>query len=231
MIDIEKSDASDEVKISLSIKQVTDDPWLSADDRFEVGDKVKGTVTRCAKFGAFVELSAGIEGLVHISEMSYQKRILKPEEIVTPGDSVFVLVKDLDLANRKIGLSIRDAEGDPWSDVPQKYTVGQAVEGVIEKKEKFGYFITLSPGVTGLLPKSKISQSPHSNDIEKLKEGNAIPVVIAEISSKERKMTLAPGTPGDEQEWQQFSRKEQSSLGSLGEKLQQALASKSKTKE
>jgi len=226
LIDIEKSDASDEVKISLSIKQVTDDPWLSAADQFKVGDKVKGTVTRCAKFGAFVEIAAGIDGLVHISEMSYQKRILKPEEIVTPGDSVFVLVKNLDLANRKIALSIRDAEGDPWSDVPQKYTVGQAVEGVIEKKEKFGYFITLSPGVSGLLPKSKISQSPHSNDIEKLKEGNAIPVVIAEISYRERKMTLAPGASGDEQEWQQFTRKNQSSLGSLGEKLQAALESK-----
>jgi len=136
LIDIEKLDASDEVKISLSIKQVTDSPWLSADDQFKVGDKVKGTVTRCAKFGAFVEIAAGIEGLVHISEMSYQKRILKPEEIVTPGDSVFVLVKDLDLANRRISLSIRDAEGDPWSEVSQKYTVGQAAEGVIEKKEK-----------------------------------------------------------------------------------------------
>jgi small subunit ribosomal protein S1 len=115
--------------------------------------------------------------------------------------------------------------------VPQKYAVGQAVEGVIEKKEKFGYFITLSPGVSGLLPKSKISQSPHSHVIEKLKEGHSIPVVIAEISSKERKMTLAPGTSGDEQDWQQFTKKDQSSMGSLGEKLQQALASKSKTKE
>ena len=228
VIDIEKPDASDKVKISLSSKQVTDDPWLSADDRFEVGHKVKGTVTRCARFGAFVEIADGIEGLVHISEMSYQKRILKPEEIVTPGESVFVLVKDLDLANRKIALSIRDAEGDPWSEVPQKYTVGQAVEGVIQKKEKFGYFITLSPGVTGLLPKSKISQSPQSTVIEKLKEGNSIPVVIAEISPKERKMTLAPGTSGDEQDWQHFTKEDPLSLGSLGEKLQQALASKKK---
>jgi len=136
VIDIEKPDASDNLKISLSIKQVTDDPWLSADDHFKVGDKVKGTVTRCAKFGAFVEIADGIEGLVHISEMSYQKRILKPQEIVTPGESVFVLVKDLDLANRRISLSIRDAAGDPWSEVPQKYSAGHRVEGVIEKKEK-----------------------------------------------------------------------------------------------
>jgi small subunit ribosomal protein S1 len=226
VIDIERPDASDNLKISLSIKQVTDDPWLGADDHFQVGDKVKGTVTRCAKFGAFVEIADGIEGLVHISEMSYQKRILKLQEIVTTGESVFVLVKDLDLANRRISLSIRDAEGDPWSEVPQKYSVGQTLEGVIEKKEKFGYFIALSPGVTGLLPKSKISQSSQSTVIEKLKEGSKIPVVIAEISARERKMTLAPGTSGDERDWQQFTEEDQSSMGALGEKLQEALISK-----
>ena len=231
VIEIDKRDTSDEVKISLSIKQVTDDPWLSADDRFKVGDKVKGIVTRCAKFGAFVEIAPGIEGLVHISEMSYQKRILKPEEIVTAGENVFVLVKEMDLSNRRISLSIRDAEGDPWIEVPQKYNVGQTTEGVIEKKEKFGYFVTLAPGITGLLPKSKISQSPQSHLIEKLKEGSSIPVVIEEISANDRKITLAPGASEDEQDWQQFTKKDQPSMGSLGEKLQQALASKSETKE
>jgi len=226
VIEIEKRDASDEIKISLSIKQVTDDPWLSTGDRFKIGDKIKGTVTRCAKFGAFVEIAPGVEGLVHISEMSYQKRILKPEEIVTPGENVFVLVKEVDLSNRRISLSIRDAEGDPWIEVPQNYTVGQTLKGVIEKKEKFGYFVTLAPGITGLLPKSKISQSPQSHIIDKLKEGSTLPVVIAEISPNDRKMTLAPGTPGDEQDWQQFTKKDPSLLGSLGEKLQQALATK-----
>ena len=226
VVEIEKPEASDEAKISLSIKQVTDDPWLSAGDRFKVGEKVKGTVTRCAKFGAFVEIDPGIEGLVHISEMSYQKRILKPEEIVSPGETVFVLVKEVDLSNRRISLSIRDAEGDPWIEVPQKYTVGQTIEGVIERKQKFGFFITLAPGITGLLPKSKISQSDQAHIIDKLKEGSSIPVVIVEISPKDRKMTLAPGASGDEQDWQQFAKKDQSSLGSLGEKLQQALETK-----
>jgi len=226
VIEIEKRDASDKVKISLSIKQVNDDPWLSIGDRFKVNDKVKGTVTRCAKFGAFVEIAPGIEGLVHISEMSYHKRILKPEEVVTAGEAVFVLVKEVDLSNRRISLSIRDAEGDPWIEVPQKYKVGQTIEGVIERKEKFGYFVALSPGITGLLPKSKISQSPHSGIIDRLKEGSSIPVVILEISPNDRKMTLAPGESGDEQDWQKFAKKDQSSLGSLGEKLQQALATK-----
>jgi small subunit ribosomal protein S1 len=226
VVEIENHETSNQAKISLSVKQLTADPWLSAGDRFKVGDKIEGVVTRCAKFGAFVEIAPGIEGLVHISEMSYQKRILKPEDMVTPAETVFVLVKEMDLANRKIALSIRDAEGDPWAEVLEKYTVGQSVEGVIEKKEKFGYFITLSPGVTGLLPKSKISRSPQSAAIEKIREGNSIPVVIAEISPKERRMTLAPGASGEEQDWQQFTKKDPSSLGAFGEKLQQALASK-----
>ena len=226
VIDIEKGGPSDEIKISLSIKQVTEDPWLSAGDQFKIGDKVKGTVTRCVKFGAFIEIAPGIEGLVHISEMSYQKRILKPEEVVTTGDKVFVLVKEMDLSNRRISLSIRDAEGDPWIEVPQKYSVGQTVEGVIERKEKFGYFVNLAPGITGLLPKSKISQAPQSSVIDKLKEGSSITVVIADILPRERKMTLAPGASGDEQDWQQFAKEAQSSLGALGDKLQQALAAK-----
>jgi small subunit ribosomal protein S1 len=226
VIEIEKGEPANETKISLSIKQVIEDPWLSAADRFKVGDKVKGRVTRCAKFGAFVEIAPGIEGLVHISEMSYQKRILKPEEVAIPGEDVFVLVKEMDLSNRRISLSIRDAEGDPWVEVPQKYSVGQSVEGLIERKEKFGYFISLAPGITGLLPKSKISQSPQSNVIEKLKEGSSMPVVIAEILPRERKMTLAPGASGEEQDWQQFAKKDQSSLGAFGDKLQQALAAK-----
>ena len=226
VIEIEKDGPSDEVKISLSIKQVIEDPWLSAGDQFKAGDKVEGTVTRCAKFGAFIEIAPGIEGLVHISEMSYRQRILKPEDVVTPGENVFVLVKEMDLSNRRISLSIRDAEGDPWIEVPQKYSVGQTVTGVIERKEKFGYFVSLAPGITGLLPKSKISQSPQSNRIDKLTEGSSIAVVIADISHRDRKMTLAPGTSDDEQDWQQFAKEDQSSLGVLGDKLQQALAAK-----
>lgn len=230
VIGIEAQQASQDPKISLSIKQITDDPWKHVDNRFEVGDKIKGKVTRCVKFGAFVEIAPGIEGLVHISEMSYQKRILKPEEIVTPGESVFVLVKELDLANKRISLSIRDAEGDPWSEVPEKYKVGQTIDGIIENKEKFGYFISLAPGITGLLPQSKISRSHQAGVIEKLKEGSSIPVVIEEISAQQRKITLAPGASGDEQDWQTFAGHPHRSMSSLGEKLQQALASKIKPK-
>lgn len=216
----------DQLKISLSMKQVTGDPWESDDIQFHAGDKIKGKVTKCASFGAFVEIAPGIEGLVHISEMSYKKRILKPEEVVQEGETVDVLVKEIDTEKRRISLSIKEAEGDPWIGIKEKYSVGQSVKGTIEKKEKFGYFITLEPGITGLLPKSKISKSQKPSLIERLKEGDPITVTVQEIHPNNRKITLGPGDAGDEDNWKKYTKGSRSSLGSLGEKLQQALDAK-----
>ncbi len=214
------------LKISLSMKQLTEDPWNSAGEQFHAGDKVQGTVTRCANFGAFVEVAPGIEGLVHISEMSYKKRVLKPEDIVTAGETVAVMIKEVDLDKRRLSLSIRDAEGDPWVDIVEKYNIGQAVQGVLEKKEKFGYFINLEPGITGLLPKSNLNKADNPAELEKLREGDLIPVLIAAINPGERKITLTPADTADEHNWQSFSDASASSLGALGEKLQQAMDKK-----
>jgi small subunit ribosomal protein S1 len=214
------------LKISLSMKQLTENPWDSVDRQFREGEKVLGTVTRCAGFGAFVEVAPGIEGLVHISEMSYTKRVLKPEDIVKAGETVSVVIKEIDADKRRLSLSIRDAAGDPWIDVKEKFAVGQSLEGVLEKKEKFGFFVTLAPGITGLLPKSKISQGQKSSELDKLKEGDSMPVIIEAIDTDKRKITLAPGNAEDERNWQKFAGDDSSSIGSLGEKLSQAITRK-----
>ena len=226
VISIEPDKKPGMLKIGLSMKQLSDDPWETADRQFHEGDKILGKVTRCANFGAFVEVAPGIEGLVHISEMSYTKRILKPEDVVSVGETVSVLIKEVDMEKRRLSLSIRDAEGDPWIEVGQKYTIGQALQGVLEKKEKFGYFINLEPGITGLLPKSKLGRSRRSSELEKLREGEPIPVIIEAINTGDRKITLAPGNTEDEQNWQKFADDSGSSMGSLGEKLQQAMSQK-----
>ena len=226
VIGIQKGEHPEQVKIALSMKQVTGNPWETVNDGFTEGDTLTGKVTRCKNFGAFVEIAPGIEGLVHISEMSYRKRILKPEDVVNPGETVSVVVKEIDAVKRRISLSIKDAEGDPWLDVQEKYHVGQVVEGNIEKKEPFGYFVTLAPGITGLLPKSGIKRSPQPSMIEKLKPGNTITVVIEQLKPDERRITLGPGDSRDEGDWRGFAKDTQKSLGSLGEKLQQALASR-----
>jgi len=214
------------LKISLSMKQLTEDPWDNAGEQFHEGDKILGTVTRCANFGAFVEVAPGIEGLVHISEMSYKKRVLKPEDVVTAGETVSVTVKEIDLDKRRISLSIRDAEGDPWVDITEKYKIGQSVEGILEKKEKFGYFINLEPGITGLLPKSNLNKASKPSELEKLKEGDGIAIMIEAMNPGQRKITLTPADTAEEQNWQSFSDASASSLGALGEKLQLALNKK-----
>ena len=230
VIGIDKDEGSGRIKIGLSVKGVTEDPWKTVAERFHEGDEASGVVKRCAGFGAFVEIAPGIEGLVHISEMSYRQRVLKPEDMVKPGDTVHVIVKEVDGAGRRISLSMRDVEGDPWMDVEKKYHKGQSLVGRIDKKEQFGYFIALEPGITGLLPKSKIRQSFQSASIEKLKEADAIPVVIEEIRSDARQITLAVGDSRDEHEWQSFSQDAAKPLGTLGEKLQRALNKKKKDK-
>jgi small subunit ribosomal protein S1 len=223
---IEKGQKRNALKISLSAKQTTGDPWEQMEGRFQIGEKVKGKVVRCAAFGAFVEVAPGIEGLVHVSEMSYTKRVLKPEEVVQVGDIVAVVVKETDIPRRRISLSIKDAEGDPWLDVPEKYRVGLSVNGPIEGKEKFGYFISLEPGVTGLLPISKIKNSLKPGQIEKLKQGDTIAVLVEEVHPSERKITLSPGDSKDEEGWKEFAGNDQKKTSFFGEKLQQALRKK-----
>ncbi|GBC63809.1 30S ribosomal protein S1 [Desulfonema ishimotonii] len=215
------------LKISLSIKQVTDNPWDREEKSFRVGDKIRGKVTRLMGFGAFVELEPGIEGLVHISEMSYTRRINRPEDVVSAGETVDVVIRDINYDSRRISLSIRDAEGDPWGDIEEKYTIGQSVEGTVEKKEKFGYFVTLEPGITGLLPKSKMSRSENPGAIEKIQVGEPITIIVEEIQADLRKITLAPTDARSEGDWRQFSGDKRpassSAFGDLGDKLQAAL--------
>ena len=121
---------------------------------------------------------------------------------------------------------MRDAAGDPWIDIHNKYKVGQSVEGTIETRERFGYFVSLEPGITGLLPRSKIENLHKPSVIEKLDQGDAIPVVVEKIDPDERRITLAPGDTTDEKDWRSYAKDSEKPIGSLGEKLQQALKSK-----
>jgi len=217
-------------KISLSAKQATADPWDTVHQQFRNGDKTDGKVTRCADFGAFVEIAPGIEGLVHISEMSYVKRVMRPEDIVSPGDVIPVTIKDIDPVNKRVSLSMKDAEGDPWLNIRQKYSVGKVYSGRIEKKEPFGFFIHLEPGIVGLLPKSKINIAPNATEIEKLKIDDPIAVKVEEIHPENRKITL--GIEAESSDWKKFAPENEPSasgaLGDLGAKLQSALNSKNK---
>lgn len=224
----EAKDKTKPPKISLSIKQAGGDPWEKIHEEFHNGDKVTGTVTRCADFGAFVEIAPGLEGLVHISEMSYKRRILKAQDVVQPGETVAVMIKSIDPENRRISLSIKDAQGDPWIDIGTRYHVGDTISGTLEKKERFGYFITLEPGIVGLLPMSAINNAPNQKDLEKLKVNDSVAVTIESIQAQERKISLSAGDSMEKAKWQEYSADKSSAagLGELGEKLKAALKTK-----
>jgi small subunit ribosomal protein S1 len=225
VLGIEAAGEKGQPRIGLSIKQLEEDPWLTVEDKFREGDVVRGRVTRCMNFGAFVEIAPGIEGMIHISELSYTRRVHKTEDIVNPGDIVNVAVKAVDAEKKRISLSLRDAEGDPWVEVLERFSAGQRVDGVLEKKEKFGFFIRLAPGITGLLPMSSIRRSTSAAALEKSKEGDTLNVAIEEINLQRRRISLAPASSADEGEWQRFTPNSRgSSLGSLAEKLQSAIS-------
>jgi len=223
------------LKISLSMKELAQDPWDTVAATYAVGEVVTGKVVRLADFGAFVEIGPGIDGLVHVSEMSYTKRINKPADFVKEGQEVAVKIKSIDLDSRRIGLSMKDAEGDPWLGVADKYQVGQKVTGTVEKMEQFGLFVMLEPGITGLLPKSVIARSEKPAEFEKLHSGDSVEVVIGQVKAAERKISLATGTEQDDGDWKEYApaRKPKSGgetggsgMGLLGAKLQEALKKK-----
>ncbi len=214
-------------KIALSIKQVLGDPWDLVQGEFKPGQKVSGKITRCAKFGAFVELKPGVEGLVHISELSFTQRVSRPEDVVQPGQMVTVVVKEVDPAKRRLGLSLRDAQGDPWLDAEAKYPSGRPVEGKVEGRESFGLFVSLEPGVVGLLPKSEINRHPDAAKVDRLKPGDTITVTVDKVQTAERRIGLKLASSTNEDNWQKFSQdKSDTSLGALGDQLAEALKNK-----
>ncbi|MDR3074242.1 MAG: S1 RNA-binding domain-containing protein [Deltaproteobacteria bacterium] len=224
-------------RISLSARQVTDDPWKSLDGRLEEGQIVTGKVVRNAAFGSFVEVLPGIDGLIHISELSYEKRVNKPDDVLTVGETVNVKIKGIDFAKKRLSLSLRDAGIDPWEGVDEDFPLGAVVTGVLEKRAPFGMFITLRPGVTGLLPASTLAASRGKSPVEKAAAGGEVQVVVREVDMKARKVTLGlpsvekSGEREEERDWKKHAPKPAPQAGfgnTLGSLMQAAALSKRK---
>lgn len=217
------------MRLSLSIKQAGAEPWANMPSQIQVGQTIEGKVTKCMKFGAFVEIAPGIEGLVPMGEMSYTKRVMTPDELMKEGERVTVMIKDIDPGTRRISLSLRDAGSDPWALVSQNFPVGRIVKGKIERREPYGLFVKLDDGVTGLLPKSKAMEQPEF-PFEKLKVGEETTVQVAELRLSERRISLqVPKDPGAD-DWKGFVSPSggSGSFGTLGDQLKAALEKKKK---
>ena len=147
-------------RIALGMKQLLPHPWDLASEKYKTGERVTGAVTRVTDFGAFVELEKGIEGLIHLSEMSWSKKARKPADVLKPGEQVEVMVLGVNQADRRIALGLKQALGDPWAEAPQKFPVGAVVEAPVTSLTKFGAFVQLAEGVEGMIHIGDISAEP-----------------------------------------------------------------------
>lgn len=173
----------DAKRISLGIKQIEPNPWDSVPGKYPVGSKVTGKVRNLTNYGAFVELGDGIDGLVHISDMSWTRKIENPGEILKKGDVVTVKVLSVDPVNQRIALGLKQLQPDPWEGVSERYIAGASVTGKVTKVAPFGTFVELEPGVEGLI---HISQLSGAN----VKEGDTVTAEVINVSREERKIGL-----------------------------------------
>lgn len=200
VLKVEKKQPVRNSKISLSIKQVLDDPWSSVSEKLLVGQSVQGKVTNITSFGAFVELLPGVEGMIHVSEMSWTKRVHHPSEVVKEGDSVQVNILSIDEKKRSISLSLKDVSNDPWRDADNRFPVGSEITGTVAKKSKYGYFIDLAEGVTGLLVFANIS----SDKKHSLNAGDSVKVIIESVDTENRRISLSYGIKEAKQDQQEI---------------------------
>ena len=181
----------DNMKISLGLKQKTQNPWDSMESKYVVGKKVKGKVVNLMPYGAFIELEKGIEGLVHISELSWSKKYSHPNELLSVGEIQEVVVLDIDKDNRKISLGIKQLEQDPWLGIEDKYKVSQKIKGQIINLADYGVFVELEKGIDGLIHVSDISWTRKiSNPRDVFKKDEEIEVIILSVDEKNRRIAL-----------------------------------------
>jgi small subunit ribosomal protein S1 len=181
-------------KISLGLKQVEPDPWLTLDDKYPVGSKFSGKVRNLTNFGAFVELEEGIDGLVHISDMSWTQRVKHPSELYQKGDEVEAAVLNIDMGDGekpKISLGIKQLIQDPWDRIPYEYPVGKVIDVKILKVLDFGAFVELEKGVEGLVHVSEISEEHVEDPRTVLTPGQAVKVQVLHADGAERKIGLS----------------------------------------
>jgi len=178
-------------RISIGMKQLQPHPWDSVIGKYRVGERVRGRVSRVMDFGAFVELEPGVEGLVHISEMSWVKKVKKPSDLVKPGDTVETVILGVNTAERRMALGLKQALGDPWTGAEQKFPVGSAVEGTVTSLQKFGAFVEIAEGVEGMIHVSDMSAEKrinHPQDVLKL--GQTVRAQVLELDTEKRRLKL-----------------------------------------
>jgi small subunit ribosomal protein S1 len=185
-----KFDPSKE-RISLGLRQLTPDPWETMIERLPKGSRVVGRVMSVTDYGAFIEIEPGVEGLIHVSEMTWSRRMKHPTKVMKPGDQVEAVVIEVKPKERRVSLGIKQLEADPWTTVAERYSIGSVVEGRVRKLTDFGAFLEIEEGVDGLVHVSDISWTKHiKHPSELLKKGQVLQAVILSIDAPSRRLSL-----------------------------------------
>ena len=178
-------------KVSLGLKQKTPDPWTLVEEKYPVGSRVRGKVVSLTDYGAFVELEPGVEGLVHVSEMSWTQKIRHPSKVVSVGDTVETVVLNVDKDNKRISLGMKQTEPNPWDLIVEKYPVGTRIEGKVRNLTEFGAFVGLEEGVDGLIHVSDFSWVKHiKHPSEVLKKGQKVEAVVLSVDREKERISL-----------------------------------------
>jgi small subunit ribosomal protein S1 len=178
-------------RISVGMKQLLPHPWDSLSSKYKIGERVHGSVTRLMDFGAFVELEPGVEGMIHVSEMSWVKKVRKPSDLVKAGDTVEAVILGVNAGERRMSLGLKQALGDPWAGAAGKFAVGSRVEGPVMSIAKFGAFVQVAEGIEGLIHISDMHPEKRINSpLEVLKVGQSVKAQVLELDTEKRRLKL-----------------------------------------
>ncbi len=181
----------EEQKISLGVRQLEPNPWDEIEHRYQIGRQVKGTVRNMTAYGAFVELEEGIDGMIHVSDLSWTKKINHPSEVIKKGDEIEAVVIDIDKQNQRISLGIKQLEGDPWKEIESKYKIGDHIKGKVSKITTFGAFLALDGDIDGLIHISQISEERVDKIKDHLKVGQEVEARVIKVDKAERRIGLS----------------------------------------
>ena len=181
----------DKERISLGLKQLQSNPWDRIEERFPTGQKIKGKITNLMPYGAFVQIEEGIEGLIHVSELSWTKRIVRPSDVLTLDQEIEAVVLGVNKEDQKISLGVRQLEPNPWDEIEQRYSIGKQVRGQIRNMTAYGAFVELEEGIDGMVHVSDLSWTKKINHpSEALKKGDEIEAVVIDIDKANQRISL-----------------------------------------
>jgi len=181
----------EEQKIALGMRQTEANPWDTVNDRYPIGSRVSGKVRNFTSYGAFIELEEGIDGMIHVSDMSWTRKINHPSEMVSKSQLVEAVVLDIDTENQRISLGLKQAQTDPWANIAERFQIGQVVKGKVTKIASFGAFVGLDEGVDGLVHISQISDQHIEKVKDAIKIGQEVEARIVKIDREERRIGLS----------------------------------------